>query len=193
MYNVRIRTVALAMSAVAAVGVLGGCTSGSSAAPASTPSGHVETIRPLASIDGATTKVVDGIAIAVPPGVQSELDGGVTQLVLTETGAPRGDAYLTVTAQDKVTDNDVRASSAVGAARIGAALTGVTTTSADWQGFGPAVVVRGTLPAGNRDVMLVTTRDPAGTRIVGIAAEAAEGQLDDSLGDQILRTTHVAK
>jgi hypothetical protein len=56
------------------------------------------------------------------------------------------------------------------------------------------VVIRGTLPldTGNRDIVSVTTRDPDGTRLVAVAAEAPEGDLDDSVAYEVLRSVKVA-
>ena len=157
---------------VALTGMLTGCTSDS---PEPAPSGETsagadaEVIEPVDSIAGATTTEVLGISIDVPDGFEVE-------------------------EQENVTDDAVEAASAVSAASLGTSLEDMTTTPGTWEGFGPAVVIRGTLPldTGNRDIVSVTTRDPDGTRLVAVAAEAPEGELDGSVAYEILRSVKVA-
>ena len=54
-------------------------------------------------------------------------------------------------------------------------------------------MTRGTLvlDAGNREIVSVVTRDPDGTRLVAVAAEAPEGELDGSVGYEVLRSVKV--
>jgi hypothetical protein len=140
---------------------------------------------------------VNGISIDVPDGFETEeqvVDGGGTQLVLSRPGEDRAEVYLTVTEEDGVDDGAVEAASSVIAASLGASLEDMATTDATWAGFGPVLVTRGTLvlDAGSREMVSMVTRDPDGTRIVAVAAEAPEGELDDSVAYEVLRSIMVA-
>ena len=196
----RNRVAVSVVAMVALTGMLTGCTSDP---PEPAPSGETsagadaDVIEPVDSIDGATTTEVLGISIDVPDGFEveeQEIESGGTQLVLSRPGEDRAEVYLTVTEQENVTDGAVEAASAVSAASLGTSLEDMTTTPGTWEGFGPAVVIRGTLPldSGNRDIVSVTTRDLDGTRLVAVAAEAPEGELDGSVGYEILRSVKVA-
>ena len=200
MRSMRRRFVTGALAAVAVGGLLVGCTSEPDApepTPTGTQGGDVEVIEPLDSIAGATVTEIAGISLAVPEGFAGEpveVDNGITQLALTRDGAERAEAYLTVTVMDGLTDGDVEAASQLSATQLAGALEDMTRSRATWEGFGPAFVVRGTLvlDSGNRDVVLVTTRDERGSRIVGASAEAPEGELEDSVGFEVLRTVRAA-
>jgi hypothetical protein len=193
----------LVVAAVVMVAVSGGLVACTSDSPEPAPPGSTraasdaETIEPVDSIDGATTMEVNGISIDVPDGFETEeqvVDGGGTQLVLSRPGEDRAEVYLTVTEEDGVDDGAVEAASSVIAASLGASLEDMATTDATWAGFGPVLVTRGTLvlDAGSREMVSMVTRDPDGTRLVAVAAEAPEGELDDSLAYEVLRSTKVA-
>jgi hypothetical protein len=198
--SMRKQLVGAAVVMIAVTGALTACTSDS---PEPTPTGaatagsDAEVIEPVDAIDGATATELYGISIDVPEGFEveeQEIESGGTQLVLSRPGEERAEVYLTVTEQDDVTDDAVAAASAVTGASLGTSLEDMTTTPATWAGFGSAVVIRGTLPldTGNRDIVSVTTRDPDGTRLVAVAAEAPEGDLDDSVAYEVLRSVKVA-
>lgn len=162
------------------------------------------------AIDGAARTSVDGVSILVPAGVtttQSKVSDAVTQLVLTEAGQTRALAIVTVTraletqvgamqfGDSKVDDEAVDKVAAVSRAQL--AESGIFKEteqfSATYAGLGHAIVLRGTLaaPEGAKDVILVTTRTPDGTRAVGVSAEAPEGQLSGSLAEQVLSSVKV--
>ncbi|MBD7918400.1 hypothetical protein H9657_08935 [Cellulomonas sp. Sa3CUA2] len=188
----------LAGAAVVAGLLLVGCGSGGGDATptAAAPQGD-EVIEPVADLAGAERTSFDGVSILVPEGVDAverELSETTRQITLVEDGAERAMVVLTVTDED-VDDAAVAASAQAARAQVvgSGAFTEESTTTASWEGFGLAHVLRGTLDlAGDeRDVTMVTTRDPDGTRIVAVSAEAAAGELDGSTADEVLRSVRV--
>lgn len=163
------------------------------------PTGEALEIAPLEQIDGADRRTVDGIGIDVPSGMElseAELDDGSTQVQLRQTGAERASVIVTITSQKGADEAAVDASSTVTETQLGAsgAVEDLSRTVARWEGMPYAVAITGTLvldgDAGQerKDVIVVTVLDPAGTRVVGISAEAPEGEIDDSDAYAALRT-----
>lgn len=156
-------------------------------------------ITTLEGVDGASRATVDGIGIDVPADFTSdERTSGedTTQLVLQREGAARSEVNLTVTRDEDVDDDGVDAAAATAFAQLGASgiASDLQQVPLTWEGFGHAVAVRGvlTLDDGTElDVEYVTTRDPAGTRVVGVWAEAPRGALADSVAYEVLRTVRV--
>lgn len=153
-----------------------------------------EVLAPVTQIDGAERTSFDGVSVLVPEGVatsERELSETTRQITLVEDGAERAMVVLTVT-DEEVDDAAVAASAQAARSQVLAsgAFAEESTTTASWEGFGLAHVLRGTLtlPDDERDVMMVTTRDPAGSRIVAVSAEADAGTLAGSTAEEVLRS-----
>jgi len=66
--------------------------------------------------------------------------------------------------------------------------------NADWAGFGYALALKGEVDTGEgefREFLYVTSRDDAGSRLIGVSCEAAGGAVEDFLGYELLRTVRV--
>jgi hypothetical protein len=176
-----------------------GPTGASTPSHGTAPTGTAVTIAPLADLDGASPVELAGVTLLVPDDLEQEpadAGEGVQQLVLREPGAERAAVILTVTEEPGATDAAVDASALVSETQLGASgeWTGITRSPAVWDGLPYAVAVSGTLGLADgtqRDALLVTTRDADGTRIVGISAEAAAGELEESVAYRVLRTLAV--
>lgn len=191
--RIRLVGAALAVGAlVAGCGAAGGDDSAPTAAP---PADAV--IEPVTELADAERTAFDGVSVLVPAGVDAnerELSGTTRQITLTEPGATRAMVVLTVT-DEEVDDAAVAASAQAARAQVlgSGAFAEESTTTASWEGFALAHVLRGTLDVSGeeRDVVMVTTRDPDGTRIVAVSAETAAGELDGSTADEVLRSVRV--
>lgn len=155
-------------------------------------------IEALESIEGAERVVVEGVGIDVPPGSSAEevvLSDEITQLVITSEGRERADAIVTVTRVGGVTDTDVFLGLKTGRAQIDpAALRDVVEFGVEWSSFPFAVGMGGEVDTGDgefREFLMVMTRDDAGSRLIGVSCEAADGAVEDSLGYELLRTVRV--
>lgn len=177
----------------------GGAGGGTTPSHGTAPTGTAVTVEPLTGLDGASPVELAGVTLLVPDDLEQEPGStgeGVQQLVLREPGADRAAVILTVTEEPGATDAAVDASALVSETQLGASgeWTGITRSPAVWDGLPYAVAVSGTLgleDGTERDALLVTTRDPDGTRLIGISAEAAAGELEESVAYAVLRTLAV--
>ena len=186
--------------------VLSGC-GARAAEPAASPSyglaptGTAVVIEPLKSIDGATRFTNDLFGIDVPAGMTTKVaqqnDGhGTETLFLTEPGSARADVSVTFGPEERATDHIVAANSTMGELRLrqSGLVTDLQSLPATWQGMGYAVVLTGTINLKSdtgtlsKDIIMVTTRDAKGTRVVSVWAEAPQGELKTSQAYDILRT-----
>ena len=181
-------------AALVTCALLVGCgPDGGDEAPSEAPQAD-EVIAPVGQIDGAERMSFSGVSVLVPDGVEAverELSQTTRQITLVEDGADRAMVVLTVT-DEEVDDAAVAASAQAARAQVlgSGSFAEESTTTASWEGFGLAHVLRGTLTLEDdeRDVMMVTTRDPEGTRIIAVSAEAAAGTLAGSIADEVLRS-----
>lgn len=182
---------------VAAGVLLAACgADGDGTASTASPQGE-EVLKPVAQIAGAERASFGGVSVLVPSGVEAverELSDTTRQITLTEPDEDRAMVALTIT-DEEVDDAAVAASAKAARAQVlgSGAFAEDSTTTASWEGFALAHVLRGTLDLeGNeRDIMMVTTRDPDGTRIVAVSAEAPAGELEGSTAEEVLRSVRV--
>ena len=197
-----------AMAVLVTAGALAGCSTGQSAATPSgsatyygiEPTGTSVTIDSVRSAQGSTAVTVAGVTLEIPQGFTSStttLDSGIKQLMVRDPAQTRAVVTLTVTPVPRADNTAVDASSRAAEGRLAATpgWSDVTLSPATWKGFAYATAVRATLTQADgskRDVILVTSRDAAGTKTVGVSAEAAHGQLEGSPAFAILRTLRFA-
>ncbi|HEY0217895.1 MAG TPA: hypothetical protein VGC57_16005 [Cellulomonas sp.] len=163
------------------------------------PTGATVTVEPLGELDGAAPVELAGVTLLVPDDLEQDpatAAGSVQQLSLRAPGADRAAVIVTVTDQDGADDRAVDASALVAETQLGAGgeWTDLERAPVRWSGLPHAVAITGTLtlPGGEqRDALLVTTRDEAGTRLVSISAEAPAGELHESQAYDVLRTLAV--
>lgn len=160
---------------------------------------EVVTIRPLDAIDGAERVVVEGVGVDVPAGVEAEttrLSDEVTQMVARSPEQDRAHLILTVTQADaQASDADVFLNMRGTAATLSPEAVPVRReVGLSWEGFPPGWGLLGEVDPGTgdlREFMYTVVRDEAGSRIVGVSVEAAEGAVEDSLGHEMLRTVRI--
>lgn len=195
-------------ASLAAVLLLAGCGGGAetgdapTTSPGNAPTGEALTITPLASIEGATPYISDGISIDVPAGfdvTRNEVSEKVVQLFVQDPAQKRAVAAVTITTEKGATDEDVDVYSLATQGQLGVnGVSGTERTPAKWDGWGYGTAIRGTLtlpdvPAPNdRDLIFVAVRDDAGTLVAGVSTEALPGELEGSVGFEILRTLRLA-
>lgn len=192
-----VRRIGLLGAALAVGALLVGCGSGEGDATTTPAPRTDEVLEPVTQVAGAERTSFGDVSLLVPDGVEAaerELSGTTRQITLTDGDAERAMVVVTVTAEE-VDDAAVAASAQAARAQVlgSGAFTEDSTRTASWEGFGVAHVLRGTLDldGDERDVMMVTTRDPDGTLLVAISAEAAAGELEGSTADEVLRSVRV--
>jgi hypothetical protein len=194
-----------AVGAIALVALLAACGGGSSEAEQSPEPGALAStgetvgVEPLAVPSGSSEVTFEGVTIAVPDDWESterEVDGTTRVLSVGAAGEERPAVNLTVTTEDGVTDDGVDAEAQTAATQLDA--TGLVSDleglPVQWASVPYAVATRGTLAvdSGDRDLLLITLRDEAGSLVATIWAEAPEGELEGSAAYDVLRTLRIA-
>jgi hypothetical protein len=193
-----------AVGAIALVALLAACGGGSEVEQSPEPgalasTGETVGVEPLAVPSGSSEVTFEGVTIAVPDDWESterEVDGTTRVLSVGAAGEERPAVNLTVTTEDGVTDAGVDASAQTAAAQLDA--TGLVSDleglPVQWTSVPYAVATRGTLAvdSGDRDLLLITLRDEAGSLVATIWAEAPQGELEGSAAYDVLRTLRIA-
>ncbi len=166
------------------------------------PSGESLVIEAVESIAGTEPYESDGISIQVPKSMRverTELDEHLTVFAIFDPERERALVTFTVSDREKATDAAVDQASVAFETKIGAAgAHSMSRVPATWSTWPYAVATRLTLPLGDDanppevEAISVALRNAKGGTYVSVTAEAAPGELQESLAFEILRTLRPA-
>lgn len=193
--------------------LVAGCTAGTdtgepdvSTSPTSPvqPTDDGPPIEPLDQIQGARREVVEGVGFDVPEGmvVTPREDPIQSQLFIGAPGVTPSAVMITISVAGDGAVNDeetIDASSLLFERELlGTGQWGDPTRyPVEWDGMGYAVAshMTSTVESGEEveEVLFVTVLDEEGNRVIGVSARGPEGELEDSVAYQILRTVRLGE